>query len=166
MNKIITGVLTGGLGAGVLASYVPVIQKHRSGKIDFWVGMNVPTKLFYALQILAAIGFITYTIDYLARPTPPAKKWAVPILYAVLLGSALGWGLASGPAIQGRFSKPLVVLFLVMTAAASLGLLILELTDTTRWYTVLGLIMLCVVTVFIDAIGWNIGFLKNRVSTM
>jgi len=155
------------LGLGVLASYVPVVRDYRNH--DYWVGFSKDTvRVYYALQVLAAAGFLTFLFSYCLGESAQEgllKHPAVaPTLTAVLLLAAIGWGLA----IYAYFQRPsaalkaVVSLCLVVTAVCSILLLAgyVE-SDSSNWYATLGLLLFCVVTVLADGVAWNARFIRT-----
>ena len=152
------------LGGGTVGSYVPIIKGQLSGKgTDFWAGMNPnPSMLFYTLQGLAAAGYLTYFTDFMTDKTKSKqKKIAVTILIGILLASALGWGVS----VQTTTMKWIVSGSLIVTALASIGLLVVESIPfenepPSKPYNIVSLTLLCVVTVIVDAIFWNKSYLS------
>jgi len=168
-DQIATLAIASILGAGVLGSYVPVVKDQLSKTYDHWLQIPNDTRyMFYALQLLAAIGFITWTIHYCTRPEPyksglfSYSRAFVPILITVLLLSAIGWSI--GTVLHARRpnkgTAALTSGSLIVTALCSLLLLAGQLeSETPVWYAILGLLLFCLVTVLGDGVGWNSRFL-------
>ena len=163
ISKIITGVLTAFLGSGILISYVPVVRGQLSGK-DYWFGMGGPKPLLYTLQLFAALGFLAHLFSFLIRDdNSDGEHIGIPIIYLVLLVSALLWGLF---VVNPTISKGWVSLVLIITGLASLALLGMEIgyfkkDNPHRIYSIVGIVFLCIVTVFVDAISWNVNYLRG-----
>lgn len=160
------------LGAAVLGSYVPIVKDQLSKRYDHWLGLPNDTRyMFYALQLLAAVGFVTFILYYCMKKDEPVhglfsyNKAIVPSLVGILLLAAVGWSVGSvlhsnRPSVG---STALVSGSLVVTALCSLLLLAGQFEDQDPvWYVSLGLLLFCLVTVLGDGVGWNARFLMQQ----
>ena len=86
--------------------------------------MKGPKPLFYTLQILAAIGFLMHVGSFISRDLSREEEIWVPVLYAVVLISALAWGLLV--VRHSTIHKAWITLALVLTGLGSIGLMVLD----------------------------------------
>ena len=137
----------------LFASYIPIVQQQRSGRFDYWVGMkNQP--LFYSIMGLAAVGFIT-----LVSKLKPTKK--NDTLMYLIVGFYALWSLFIYLYFNKKIQlfKWLTSASLVAVAICSIMLLVESLNYD--WYVVLSAIMVCVVTVLVDCVSWNLSLFSN-----
>lgn len=160
------------LGAAVLGSYVPIAKDQVTKRFDHWLGIPNGTRyMFYALQLLAAVGFVTFILHYCTNTTEYQQglfsygKAVVPSLVGVLLLSSIGWSIGTVQHMRNpsKATAALVSGSLIVTALCSLLLLAGQLeTQDPAWYASLGLLLFCLVTVLGDGVGWNARFLLQQ----
>ena len=153
------------LGLFVLISYYfYLIKDSTSGYIDhkFWFGIppNI-VKMLIIFQLFAVIGFLTTIISWIQYPPKKGIMYRNNLFYVIMLFliSASIWPVATYYKINW-----LVVLSLITTAFASILLLagtIEEEKEDIKWYKVLGMLSLCLVTVLADGVLWNANYIKN-----
>jgi hypothetical protein len=153
------------LGLVVLITYYFYLIKHsNSGYIDhpFWFGIppNI-VKMLMIFQIFALIGFLTTIISWIQTPPEQGIMAGNNLFYvlSLFLISATIWPIATYYKINW-----IVILSLIITAIASILLLagtIEEKKEDIRWYKVLGMISLCLVTVLTDGVLWNANYIKK-----
>ena len=114
-------------------------------------------------QILAVLGFLISIGSWILNPPKTGAVKDDNLFYALLLFfiSAIIWPIAT------KYNKYLLsVISLILTAAASIWLLagaIEEDDNNFKFYRVLGLLCLCIVTVLGDGVIWNANYiLKNK----
>jgi hypothetical protein len=152
-------------GVSVLSSYYYIFgTKVRHGYIEhpFWMG--IPRTIIIILmvfQVLAAVGFIVALTSWIT--TPPTggilgrSKYNLTMILLGFLISAVIWPIATYHKNHALTSISL------LTAAASTILLLagsIE-EDNPRWYIVLSLIMLNIVTVLGDGVIWNATYISK-----
>tara|TARA_B100001093_G_scaffold437457_1_gene436373 strand:- start:7454 stop:7996 length:543 start_codon:yes stop_codon:yes gene_type:complete len=156
------------IGFAILISYVFVIQKHRNGSFDFWLGINEPTtRILYIFMLLAVIGFFMMVVDYCTKDTLPidgllSHKYAFVSLVGVALICALLWSIFVIQLSQAQSSTMqkvwggLTSTSLIGTAVASLLILAgqFERSDGSV-IAIVGALLFCIVTVLVDGIAWN-----------
>ena len=155
------------LGTGVLGSYFPVIRDQVTKYYDHWLQIPDDTRyMFYALQLLAAVGFIVWIIHYCSKESEyktglfSYSKSVVPVLVTLLLVASI-----AGPSVQYCARVPsagttvLTSGSLIVTACAPSCFLLVSWIDNPAWYATLGLLLFCLVTVLGDGVGWNARFL-------
>ena len=151
------------LGVSVLLSYYIFLKTDEKyeGYLDhpFWFGIQKNVVILLMIfQILAVFGFLI--------SIGPPKTGAVKddnLFYALLLFfiSAIIWPIAT------KYNQYVIsVISVVFTAAASIWLLagsIEEEDNDLKFYRVLGLLLLSIVTVLGDAVLWNANYIiKNK----
>jgi hypothetical protein len=163
------------LAISVLVSYYIFLQtdqKYEGGYIGhpFWFGIQkeiVWSLVFF--QILAAIGFVISIGSWMFFETP--KKGAVAnnkLFYALFLFfiSAIVWPIATKYHDKYKNGGYLVVISLILTAIASIWLLAGAIEDEDskyKFWRVIGLLFLCIVTVLGDGVIWNANYIvKNK----
>ena len=149
-------------GLGVLTSYGVVFGKLIPGQSyathPFWLGLDKNFVSFLImLQVLAVFGFITSVGTWILDPpeggilSSSSRAWLLPLTLAVFLASATIWA----PATFYKL-KWLAVFSLITTATSSILLLAGSVEeDVPRWWVVLGLLFLNIVTVLADGVIWN-----------
>lgn len=160
-------------GAGVLGSYVPLVMDQRAGKYDFWLGIRPDVRhMFYAFWVLAAAGFLFYTMNA-AFGEPPVNgaglfSYAPGIragLIGVVLAASILWSVfvvayaRSEP--RSTVYKILTVACLLVVAVAALLLLAGEAERGASWYVILGLMLFALVPVLVDGVMWNARFILH-----
>ena len=153
------------LGLVVLISYYfYLVKDSKSGYIEhkFWFGMpqNV-VKMLIVFQLFAVIGFLTTIISWIKSPPKKGVMSGNNLFYALILFlvSATIWPVATYYKIHW-----LVILSLILTAISSILLLagtIEEAKEDIKWYKVLGMLCLCLVTVLADGVLWNANYIKK-----
>jgi hypothetical protein len=152
------------LGTTVLLSYVPIAKEQIAGTHDYWVGMPVNTqRMFYALMLLAAVGFVAFVVNYASTPVPQKgllsySPIVVPVLVGLLLVGAIAWSVSVMYYVRSPSTmlKVACIASLVVTAACGM-LLLAGYAETTapKWYILLGLIAFCTVVVLCDGVAWS-----------
>ncbi len=153
------------LGLLVLISYyIFLIKDSKTGYINhqFWFGLpeNI-VKMLIIFQILAVIGFLTTIISWIIYPPKKGIVYGNNLFYIIIffLISAAIW-----PIVTYYKIPWLVVSSLVITAVSSILLLagtIEEDKEDIKWYKVLGMLFLCLVTVLSDGVIWNANYIKH-----
>jgi len=152
-------------GIAISLSYGIVFGKLQPGQYlshPFW--LDIPKELVVILvvfQALAAIGFLLAIIPWIIQPPKTGvmgkHEWTLPLTLGFFFVFAVMWAPATFYKVHW-----LVVLSLIGTAIASIVLLAGSIEeDNPRWYIVVGLILLCIVTVLIDAVLWNAKYIRN-----
>lgn len=119
-----------------------------------WLGLNTKVvNLFIIFQILAVIGFIIGITMWTFQEESLQHRTFLGIDVIVLLSlfyiSAMLWA----PSLYYKY-RYAVVLALVVTACASMGLLGVAIRNDNPT-CIVSWIFLCIVTVLIDAVIWN-----------
>jgi len=153
------------LGLLVLITYYfYLIKDSNTGYIEhpFWFGIppNI-VKMLFIFQIFAVIGFLTTIISWIQNPPKQGIMYGNNLFYVLglFLISAIIWPIATYYKIDW-----IVILSLIITAVASILLLagtIEEKKEDLRWYKVLGMLSLCMVTVLADGVLWNANYIKK-----
>ena len=153
------------LGLLVLITYYfYLIKDSDTGYINhpFWFGIppNI-VKLLIIFQIFAVIGFLITIISWIQYPPKKGIMYGNNLVYTLILFliSATIWPIATYYKIHW-----LVILSLITTAIASILLLagtIEEQKEDIKWYKVLGMLSLCLVTVLGDGVIWNANYIKK-----
>ena len=159
------------LGLIVLLSYIPIAKEQLSGKYDYWLGLSQNIQyVLYPLMFLAAIGFVTFIVQYLINNNFTTglfsyNKFIVPILIGILLVASIGWSICVMYYVRrpSTILKTFTSICLIVVAICSL-LLLAGYTESQnpKWYVILGLIAFCVVTVLNDGIIWNSKMLTQK----
>jgi hypothetical protein len=163
-------ILTCILGAGVLGSYVPIVQDIRNQKQDYWFGISKPIQYFaYSVWILAAIGFLTYTFGFTTHAPKQEKglfaygqNWIRPLLIGIALVFSIGWSITTWAHVHFNISKVWSSLCLIITALASILLLAGEVETDTPFFQIMGLLIFTFNTTLIDAVMWNANFILAK----
>ena len=153
------------LGLMVLVSYYIVFVKlYKSTKSyiehEFWFGIDTTiVKMLVFFQVLAIVGFIM-SVSSLIRNVPTTgilSKYLFSVL-CLFFVSAIVWPYAT------YYKQPIIVVAsLVCTAIASILLLAGSIeSDQPKWYIVLGLILLSIVTVLGDGVVWNANYIYKQ----
>jgi hypothetical protein len=165
MNKtsIATLVVTILGGIGVIASYIWVFSKNKGNYVthEYWYGLDESVvKLLIFFQVLAAIGFLMAILTWIIAPPVGGvlDPWyALPTTLLFFFITAIIWPFATHFEIEW-----LVVLSLIGTAICTIVLLAGSVEENNpRWWVVLGLMLLSIVTVLSDAIIWNANYIRN-----
>jgi uncharacterized membrane protein YesL len=164
MNKIEKNILL--LAAiGLIISYYAVFFKlYKSNSKsyathEFWFGMNETfVRILIIFQVLAAIGFITAISSWIKNPPNSGIMSIKYVLFVTLLIFFIGsiiWPFAV------YYKKHIIVVGSVVFVALSSILLLAGSIEekNSRWYVILGLLALCLVTVLADAILWNANYI-------
>jgi hypothetical protein len=167
--QITTVLITVVLGILVLSAYASVFKGESYMTSKYWLGTPQATiKLYIALQLLAAIGFITAMVALLTSPPKRGlltylNAWALPLVIAVILGASLIWPFA----LQAE-QRYVTVGSLIVVAAGSIALLAGTAEnlsdDSTSQYAFVGVLTFCIVTVLLDAVGWNARYIMSNMS--
>lgn len=150
------------MGPVLLASYIMLAQKYPgTSYIDssLWLGMGRPLIIaLVCLQLLAAVGFLAAICTWVFAKPPVGgllsyHKAILPVLLGVFLASSSAWAfllLADKPSVAG------VSISLVVTAICTILLIAGAAEETVpRWWIVVGLMLLGLITVLGDAVVWN-----------
>lgn len=162
------------LGGATLASYVPLVKQQVTNKHDYWLGFPKECRIvFYVLQVLAAVGFVTFVVSYLRDGNFTQGLFSyhpaiVPIIVTIMLAACFAWGLAvvaymnRKTASAGKWLKWVCVVALVVTAVCAMLLLAGNAeSESPKWYALLGLLCFALVTVLGDGVAWNARFILN-----
>ena len=156
------------LGPAVLASYIPIYRDQVSGKHDYWLGVSRSTQhLFYAFWILAAVGFVWYTLTLFLWPVASTRglfsygSWVRPVLIGILLLASMGWSLGTWMHFHKRASKGWASACLVVTALSTILLLAGEAEAGSAWHRILALMAFAFTVVLIDPVMWNAKWLLS-----
>jgi hypothetical protein len=129
----------------------------------FWFNMNVDVvRMLIFFQLFAVIGFIFTVTSWIINPPSQGIVNGNNLFYilSIFLISAAIWPVATYYKIHW-----LVIISLVITAISSIFLLagtIEEKSHDVRWYKVLGMLCLCLVTVLGDGVLWNANYIKYK----
>ena len=150
----------------VLLSYYTFLQTDE--KYDsylnhpFWFGMS-PTiiKMLMVFQAFAIIGFLTTIINWIQYPPKEGIMHDNNLFYTIslFLISAAIWPVATQYKIHF-----LAISSIILTAIASILLLagtVEERKEDIKWYKILGMLLLCIVTVLVDGVLWNANYIKQ-----
>lgn len=149
----------------VLSSYYFYLVKDSTTDYfnhPFWFGINPSiVRIFMILQIFAIIGFLIAITSWIIKPPSQGLMAGNGLFYTLILFfiSAAIWPIATKYKIH-----LLVVSSLILTAIASILLLIGSVDESKqdiRWYKILGIICLCIVSVLVDGVLWNINYIKK-----
>ena len=156
------------LGVSVLLSYYIFLKTDEKyeGYFDhpFWFGIQKNVVILLMIfQILAVFGFLISIGSWLIKPPKTGAVKDDNLFYALLLFfiSAIIWPIGT------KYNQYVIsVISVVFTAAASIWLLagsIEEEDNDLKFYRVLGLLLLSIVTVLGDAVLWNANYIiKNK----
>ena len=161
-SKLITLMFAGLLV--LISYYIFLIKDSKMGYITHPFWFNLPedvVKIIIAFQIFAVIGFLTTIISWIKNPPTQGIMSGNNLFYVLILFliSAATWPIFTYYKIHWA-----VVLSLILTAISSILLLagtVEEKKDDIKWYKVLGMIYLCVVTVLADGVIWNANYIKK-----
>ena len=149
----------------VLSSYYfYLIKDSTTGYINhpFWFGMPPSTiKMAMVFQTFAIIGFLTTIISWIQYPPKEGIMYGNNLFYTIslFLISAAIWPVATQYKIHF-----LAIFSIILTAIASILLLVgtvEERKEDIKWYKVLGMLSLCLVTVLADGVLWNANYIKQ-----
>lgn len=173
MNKrLALGIPAGVLGAGVLASYIPIAKEQTQKTNDYWLGLdNSARYVFYACWVLAAAGFLWYLGSTIFAKNQPADAaglfsygdWIRPVLVASLLVTSAAWSffVYQWFHTQKTVYKVLTSTSLVITAGCTILLLAGEAEAGAEWHRILGLLCFALVAVLVDGVMWNARFVLS-----
>ena len=146
-------------------TYFLVIQKYKNNFDLLW--MDIPKQnrqLYVFFQLLALIGGTILIIFWLMSPPNKglmSSSYIRNMTFVILLISAITWsiGMLYYPS---KLSHILVILGLILTALSSIALLAGALEDRPNkssrdswlWLQTLAAILLSIVTVLLDGVGW------------
>lgn len=147
----------------LLFYYIFIIKdsKHDYLTHPFWFNMNKDVvKMLSFFQLFAVIGFILTISIWIINPPKQGIVLGNNLFYILLLFliSAAIWPVATYYKIHW-----LVISSLIITAISSILLLagtIEENPNDIKWYKVLGMLCLCLVTVLGDGVLWNANYIK------
>ena len=149
----------------VLSSYYFYLVKDSTTDYfnhPFWFGINPSiVRIFIILQIFAVIGFLTAITSWIIQPPSQGLMASNNLFYTLILFliSAAIWPIATHYKIHS-----LVISSLISTAIASILLLIGSVEESKqdiRWYKITGILCLCVVSVLVDGVLWNINYIRQ-----
>jgi hypothetical protein len=149
----------------VLSSYYFYLVKDSTTDYfnhPFWFGINPSiVRIFMILQIFAVIGFLIAITSWIIQPPSQGLMTGDRLFYTLILFliSAAIWPIATYYKIHF-----LVVSSLILTAIASILLLIGSVEESKqdiRWYKIIGILFLCVVSVLVDGVLWNVNYIKK-----
>ena len=149
----------------VLSSYYfYLIKDSTTGYINhpFWFGMPPSTiKMAMVFQTFAIIGFLTTIISWIQYPPKEGIMYGNNLFYTIslFLISAAIWPVATQYKIHF-----LAIFSIILTAIASILLLagtVEERKEDIKWYKILGMLLLCIVTVLVDGVLWNANYIKQ-----
>jgi len=150
---------------GVIISYYVVFVKLYKSKStsyathEFWFGMNETfVHILIIFQVIAAIGFITAISSWIKEPPNGGIMSKKYVLFGTLLTFFIGsiiW-----PFAVYYKKHNIVVGSLIFVAISSILLLAGSAEEkNTRWYVMLGLLALCLITVLGDSVLWNANYI-------
>lgn len=149
----------------VLSSYYFYLVKDSTTDYfnhPFWFGINPSVvRIFMILQIFAVVGFLIAITSWIIQPPSQGLMAGNSLFYTLILFliSAAIWPVATHYKIHS-----LVISSLISTAIASILLLIGSVEESKkdiRWYKIIGILCLCVVSVLVDGVLWNINYIKQ-----
>lgn len=149
----------------VLTSYYFYLFKGSTSDYfthPFWFGISPSiVKILMVFQVFAVIGFITTIISWIINPPKQGIMYGNNLFYTLILFfvSATIWPIATQYKIHW-----LVISSLILTAIASILMLvgtIEERKEDIKTYKVLGMIFLCMVSVLVDGVLWNVNYIKQ-----
>ena len=149
----------------LLFYYIFLVKDSKYGYVNhpFWFNMNEDVvKMLIFFQLFAVVGFIVTIYFWIINPPKQGIMVGNNLFYTILMFfiSAAIWPVATYYKIHW-----LVVTSLIVTAISSILLLagtIEENPDDVRWYKVLGILCLCLVTVLGDGVLWNANYIKYK----
>jgi hypothetical protein len=149
----------------LLFYYIFLIKDSKNDYIThpFWFNMNPDViKMLIFFQLFAVIGFILTISLWIINPPKQGIVLGNNLFYILIcfLVSAAIWPVTTYYKIHW-----LVISSLIFTAISSIFLLagtVEENPNDVRWYKVLGMMCLCLVTVFGDAVLWNANYIKHN----
>ena len=148
----------------LISYYFYLVKDSDSGYIEhkFWFGISPNiVKMLIVFQIFAVIGFLATIISWIKYPPKKGIMSGNNLFYTLMLFliSASIWPVATYYKIHW-----LVILSIILTAISSILLLagtIEEAKEYIKWYKVLGMLSLCLVTVLADGVLWNANYIKK-----
>lgn len=149
------------LAIGVLVSYRLYLTDNTNTYLTskFWYGIpkNIVIMIL-VFQVLAVAGFIVALVSWFIKPpTEGLLSEYLFIILVVFFVSSILWS------VSINYGIPLLtVLSLIVTALASILMLVGSMQEKKpRLHIVLGLLLLCIVTVLCDAVVWNAQFITS-----
>lgn len=144
--------------------YFYLIKDSTTGYINhpFWFDMSPSIiKMLMVFQAFAIIGFLTTIISWIQYPPKEGIMYGNNLFYTIslFLLSAAIWPVATHYKIYF-----LSICSIILTAIASILLLVgtvEERKEDIKWYKVLGMLSLCLVTVLADGVLWNANYIKQ-----
>jgi hypothetical protein len=127
-------------------------------------------KFIIPWMVLAAIGFLTFTIAYLISPPkkgllsyPSGSGWATPIIVTIFLAASLGWSFAVKAALTKKSTMTTFTtsITLVIAAIAAICLLAGSMEDG-QIALIVGSLFLTIQCALIDGVGWNAKFILKQ----
>jgi hypothetical protein len=149
----------------VLSSYYFYLVKDSTTDYfnhPFWFGINPSiVRIFVILQIFAVTGFLIAITSWIIQPPSQGLMAGDGLFYTLILFliSAAVWPIATHYKIHS-----FVIFSLILTAIASILLLIGSVEESKqdiRWYKIIGILCLCIVSVLVDGVLWNINYIKK-----
>lgn len=163
MTPADVGFLTASIVAALLVvgSYGLVVVDTKNH--NYWLNFSRSTQIaLYPLWVLAAVSFLVYFVSLYLHPSPSDKgvfSWtphmAQILVLVFLLASAL-WSFATYGYFNYANSLGWVSSMSLLIVAACIVLLLAgEAEADGKWYKIICLLMLGLVTVLVDAVAWN-----------
>lgn len=153
------------LGVCVLVSYSYVFGVKLSANYfthPFWMGIpESVVRVLLPLQILAALGFLVAVGTWIKEPPTGGVMGrdpiGLPLTVAIFLTTAVVWPIAVYYKVHW-----LAIVSLLGTAIASITMLAGSIEENNpRWWIVLGLLKLSLVTVLGDGVVWNAKYVST-----
>lgn len=149
----------------LISYYIVFIKLFKSNKTyinhEFWFGIDKTiVKILVFFQLLAVFGFIISVYNLIINIPNQGilSKYLFEILFVFFISSIV-WPFAT-------FYKKhsLVIVSLIFAAISSILLLAGSVEDNnSKWYVILGLFFLSIVTVLGDSVIWNANYIyKNN----
>lgn len=156
-------------GIAVLGSYVHGLLTHPDTRNDLWGSMPVELQAVYGVTMwLAAAGYFFFSYLFVVRTDADEVRFGrggferINALYALIMVTSALWM----PLTFAYFENPSAALWMAVrvdllgVAAGSLGLLVALFTmepraeGTTGVLALLGLVLFCLQTAFLDPLVW------------
>jgi hypothetical protein len=166
MNKIEKIILLFSALGLMVSYYIVFFKLYKStsksySTHEFWFGMNEKfVNILIYLQLLAAVGFIVSISSWIKEPPKGGimgkKHYIFFTLLIFFIGSII-WPFAV------FYKKPIIaVTSLIFVAISSILLLAGSIEEkNSRWYVILGLMCVCLVTVLGDSVLWNANYISK-----
>ena len=148
----------------LISYYFYLIKGSTTGFINhpFWFGISPSIiKMLMVFQILAVIGFLTTIITWINYPPKQGIMYGNNLFYtlSLFLISAAIWPVATH--YKMHFLSVSSILFTAFASILLLAGTIEERKEDIKWYKVLGMLLLCLVTVLADGVLWNANYIKK-----